>query len=286
MTEKELEIYRFYLKAFKHPENILRTKTQKINFDFLNSNYDAFFFDAFGTLFNRKGYVYPGALEWIQKLKAEKKEIRIITNAATKNAKHMAEDFLQMGFPVSENEIFTSGRFLKQLKEKYKIKDAFYLGRASGTEVLQDNQIEITENPQSKTVIICSTEQSKEKLLQAENILKESGAKLFVLNPDAYAPETDGSKTEVSGSQAFDLYKRTHCLLELAGKPFSESFEDAKKSVKKNAKTVMIGDTLGTDVLGGTFAQLDTCLILGRNVKESEFEKDVLGLGIAPTWIL
>ena len=48
----------------------------------------------------------------------------------------------------------------------------------------------------------------------------------------------------------------------------------------------MVGDTLGTDVLGARVAGLDCALVVGRNVPAEELETDEKALGIRPDWYL
>jgi ribonucleotide monophosphatase NagD (HAD superfamily) len=48
----------------------------------------------------------------------------------------------------------------------------------------------------------------------------------------------------------------------------------------------MVGDTLGTDVLGARIAGFDSALVVGRNVPADELEADEKALGIRPDWYL
>ncbi len=48
----------------------------------------------------------------------------------------------------------------------------------------------------------------------------------------------------------------------------------------------MVGDTLGTDVLGARVAEFDSALVVGRNVPADELEADEDVLGVRPDWYL
>ncbi len=292
MTPIEIEVYKHYLDLMGNPSN--RVESQETTADALIEKYDAFFFDAFGTLFNRKGYVYPGALEFMQKLKAAGKHVRMVTNAATNTAFKVSEDMKNMGFEVLPEHIFSSGRYVLEFQKNYGFKEVFYAGRPGGVQMLNDFGIAAVENPEIPVVAFCSTEPSEERLKHAEEILSRPGAVLLILNPDACAPELDGSRSEVSGIQSYRIWKRTCCKYEICGKPFKGSFDDAIESVRKervamglpNARIIMFGDTLGTDVAGAYVAGVDSCLVMGRNMRRETFDNDCLELGFTPNYII
>lgn len=283
MKEEEKNLYLYYLK--KMGNFSCKPLTQRGAAKDLFEKFDVFFFDAFGTLYNRGGFVYPGAKAFIQKLRETGKEIRLITNAAH-DEQELSEDLLKMGFLIYPHEIYSSGNFLKELVQKYSIQSAYFLGRESGKILLERSGVLIEENPQKPVVIICSTEFDSLRLRHAEEILKQSGSLLIVLNPDACAPEIDGSRSDVSGLQAYRLMNETHCAVECNGKPFPEVFERALKSVPQKSRVVMVGDTLGTDIVGASKVGISSCLVMGRNMREESFKDDCQVLGFTPDYII
>ena len=48
----------------------------------------------------------------------------------------------------------------------------------------------------------------------------------------------------------------------------------------------MIGDTLGTDVMGARYAGIDSALVVGRNEPAAELKADERALGIVPDYYL
>lgn len=284
MTSIEQSLYLHYKSLL--PEFDFKNQTRKTTFSSLLDSYDAFLFDAFGTLHNRNGYVYPSAREWYRLLRENNKEIRLVTNSATLPSEVLSKNMEDMGLPIPTKDIFTSGSLLKEIRDKHQFDDCYYFGRSEGIPYVIREGIKISENPKSKTVVVASRDTSGEKFQRAKEILSSQGALLVVLNPDACAPELDGSRTEVSGIQAHRLFLETHCRIEIVGKPFLTPFAKTLKTLPRGSRAIMIGDTLGTDVMGALSAQIDACLILGRNTPEDSFEKDCGILGVRPTYIL
>lgn len=255
--------------------------------------YDVFCFDGFGTLYNRGNFLYEGALEWYRKLRAAGKQLRLITNAASNVDSALAEDATKRGFDFTAAETISSGSLLQKLLEKLRrnspaktFSRAYYLGRPSGVNVLNACGVEAVENPREPIVAISSNVATEETFAHALEILKRPGAHLFVLNSDAWAPNIDGTRSPVSGALSEQLRLAAGPDTYYLGKPFPEIFNRIKESVPANSRILMIGDTLGTDVMGAAFAGIDSALVVGRNVPAADLDADEKALGIRPTWYL
>jgi ribonucleotide monophosphatase NagD (HAD superfamily) len=70
------------------------------------------------------------------------------------------------------------------------------------------------------------------------------------------------------------------------GKPFPAIWEKVKRSLPEGSRVLMVGDTLGTDVLGARLAGFDSALVVGRNVPADELDSDEAALGVRPDWYL
>lgn len=255
--------------------------------------YDVFCFDGFGTLYNRGNFLYEGALEWYRKLRAAGKHLRLITNAASNVDSALAEDAAKRGFDFTAAETISSGCLLQKLLEKLRrnspaktFSQAYYLGRPSGVNVLHACGVEAVENPREPIVAISSNVATEETFAHALEILKRPGAHLFVLNSDAWAPNIDGTRSPVSGALSEQLRLAAGPDTYYLGKPFPEIFNRIKESVPANSRILMIGDTLGTDVMGAAFAGIDSALVVGRNVPAADLDADEKALGLRPTWYL
>ena len=109
---------------------------------------------------------------------------------------------------------------------------------------------------------------------------------MVVLNPDAWAPRVNTPREGVSGCYAHRLYKEAHPEAFYFGKPFKALYEKALASLPRKMKTVMIGDTLATDIGGAMHAGIDAALLIGRNQPASELADDEKFLKLRPTYYL
>ena len=273
----------------------------------LLERYDAFCFDGYGTLYNRGSFVYPGAMEWFKMLRRASKHLRLVTNAASDVDEVLARDADKRGFDFSTEETISSGSLLKDLcaelrSRGLKLREVYYIGRETGKHVLEAcgiTAVEMDADPAEPIVAISSAKDTLETYARAVKILQKPGAILLVLNSDAWAPkipEENGVtvREPVSGALSERLRRDSMCdanggkgcATYYLGKPFPAIWERVKASLPPNARVLMIGDTLGTDVYGAKIAGFDSALVVGRNVPAEELEADEKALGIRPDWYL
>ena len=288
MESLELDIYRRY-KGIVEKSGAFAGRTcpdgepSRVHLDDIIDKYDAFCFDGYGTLYNRGSFVYPGAKEWFFELRRMGKQIRLVTNAASNLDQALADEADARGFDFSVAETISSGSLLKP---RDGLSEVYYIGRATGVNVLAECGIAAVENPASPVVAISSSTATDEMYAQAVSILRRPGALLLVLNPDAWAPRIDGTRAPVSGELCERLRRETGCAAEYFGKPFPGIWQKVRATLPAGAKAVMIGDTLGTDVYGAYVAGFDSALVVGRNEPAAELDADEKLLGVRPTYYL
>ena len=273
----------------------------------LLDRYDAFCFDGYGTLYNRGSFVYDGALDWYTMLRAADKQMRLITNAASDVDSVLAADAAKRGFAFSEAETISSGSLLKDLCDELRgrgkmVREVYYIGRETGKHVLERcgiTAVALDAEPAEPIVAISSAKDTPESYAQAVKILQKPGAMLLVLNSDAWAPKIPGDdgvteREPVSGALSERLRRDSMCEANggagcetfYLGKPFPAIWEKVKRSLPEGSRVLMVGDTLGTDVLGACVAGFDSALVVGRNVPADELDSDEAALGVRPDWYL
>ncbi|MDR1758960.1 MAG: HAD-IIA family hydrolase [Fibrobacter sp.] len=283
MTPIEIEIYKSYAQNIARP---LSCETPvEISVAKIAKRYDAIFFDAFGTLYAYQNKVYPGALSMFRFFREQKKQIRLITNAATKAKEELLQEVNSMGFDFSLEEIFSSGEVFKDLNHEWNYKSAVFIGNESGKSYLRAAGITDFSDRENAVVItsLPGEDSLRETILK---ILSRPNAHLIVLNPDAYAPRIGSERVPVTGTYAYKLHLETGCRISYGGKPFPKLFQNALASLPAGSRTLMIGDTLGTDILGAQAAGIDSCLIPGRNMETAVLTRDEELLGLRPNYYL
>lgn len=262
--------------------------------------YDAFCFDGYGTLYNRGDFVYPGAMEWYRALRAAGKHLRLVTNAASNTDDFLAADAAARGFDFTGSETISSGSLLADLTRGRpvgvfdfvgfsglnRIHDVYYIGRDTGVNVLAQAGIAAAENPVDPVVAVSSYTATDEMFSHAVEILHRPGALLLVLNPDAWAPKIDGTRSAVSGTLAERLRIASGCRTCYLGKPFPAIWEKVRASLPSDSRVLMVGDTIGTDVYGAKVAGFDSALVVGRNVPAETLQEDEAALGVRPDYYL
>jgi HAD superfamily hydrolase (TIGR01450 family) len=287
MLPLESAIYKNYLEIAA--PNLLKAKGDpwKVEVDTLLKHYGSFLLDGWGTLYSNDNFIYPGVMDFMAALRSANKNIRLITNSASRSVKQIQDDLRLSGMDFETHEIISSGGLLALLNESVGLKEVFYLGNEEGLLFLEEAKIQPMKNPSEPIVVLSGVHPTQAEMDKAIEILSNENSKVLVLNPDVYAPNSDGEKIPVTGLVANTLKEKTGCQLLFCGKPFPLIFEIALRSLIPSTESViMLGDTLGTDIAGANIAGIDSALVLGRNVKENELRDDIYSLGVSPTYVL
>ena len=252
-------------------------------------DYDAFCFDGYGTLYNRGDFVYPGAREWFGLLRSRGKLVRLVTNAASNTEEALAAEAAARGFDFTAGETVSSGSLAASFfaERDVPVEEVYYIGRPTGINLLKTFGVDASENPKLPVVAVSSATADDEMYARAVELLKKPDATLLVLNSDAWAPNVDGSRKPVSGALAERLRLESGCKdVRYFGKPFAGIFDKLKASLPAGSRILMIGDTLGTDVMGARYAGIGSALVVGRNEPAAELMEDELALGVVPDYYL
>ncbi len=293
MNFEELKIYRDYKIQLNPDVELTGNTPRRSTAEDLLNHYSNILIDGFGTLY-RHDQVYPDAIEFLAKCRERQKEIRLVTNTASQDARSLAHQLQEKGLEIHPHEVISSGALLPDLMKTpamANFRQCFHLGKDSALPLLSAAGLVPTEDPEQPVVVLSSffsnPKKMDELMEKAKEILRRPKALLILMNPDAYAPRSETEKIPVSGYYARILVKNTRCRLIVLGKPFPLIFTKALHTlVPYLAASVMIGDTVGTDILGAAHSGISTALLLRGNTIEEEMREDFYQLGVNPTYIL
>ena len=295
MKKLEIEIYSYYNKIIRTTKNVTTPKLKSVETSWseLSEKYDNFVFDGFGTLY-LANTVYDYSIALINKLRKANKKLRVLTNAASRSSQKLAAHLNTLSLEFAPDEIISSGSLIPDALLKQKISKAFLVGPQSAKYFLQQAQCQSAEvgdldfsgNPQQSPVVILtsSLDDDAPERQWATKLLQIPGCILIIANPDVMAPSPSG-KYFVSGSLGYEWEQKYRCKTTYLGKPFAEIYHKLKASLP-GGKTLVIGDTIGTDILGGKTQGLDTALILNGNSAQSAWVENSKILNTAPHWII
>jgi len=185
------------------------------------------------------------------------------TNNSTKSPSEYQDKLNRFGITVSEEQIITSATTMgKMLKEKYPDGGPVHIIGENGLrQALLKNNFYHSDQNVLAVVGGLDRQINYEKLKIATLLLQQEGDFYFT-NADTTFPTPDGI-IPGAGSilKALEIGSGRNAIL--AGKPKPKMFEIAMKIMNASREsTLVIGDRLDTDILGGFEANCLTALVL------------------------
>ena len=270
-----------------------------MDFSELAERYPVIFFDAFGVLKNASG-ILPGSDAVLERLRAQGKDLYIVTNDASRSPEHMAESYVhpEHGALVPAGKILSSGLLASEyLAERIGEGPIAYLGTPASAFFIEQAGLrpipvaECQEQDAPKALVILDDEGFDWPLAlnRSLNLLREFDIPVLVANADLAYPVRGNEVALAAGSLGRMLEAALGRDLLFFGKPearmFSYVFEQAAEQHPglQPGDVLMVGDTLETDILGGERFGLDTALVLSGNTPPSRVEQMIAASGIRPT---
>jgi len=263
-------------------------------------NYKAVFLDSFGVIKNSGGII-PGVVESIDQMRAEGKEIIILTNDSSKGPKTLADNFHSLGLPtIPEEDIISSGMMaMSFLKNKIKKGLVVYIGTeassfyvtATGLMCISIADLNLDDISQVSALVFLDDEgyDWQLHLNKTINLLRMKSLPVIVANTDNTYPISETKVNIATGAIARMVETISKKKFIYFGKPDSQMFMLAherltNKSIKRN-EILMVGDTLRTDIMGGNKFGLATALVLSGNTSENQKRTYMKSTGIIPNYI-
>lgn len=190
-------------------------------------------------------------------------EFAFATNNSTKSPSEYQYKLNSFGITVNEEEIVTSATTLVNLlKEKFPHGGPVHiLGENGLREALQKNGFHHRDQDVLAVVGGLDRQINYEKLKIATLLLQQE-VDFYYTNADTTFPTPEGI-IPGAGSilRALEVGSGRNAIL--AGKPKPKMFEIAMRIINASAEsTLVIGDRLDTDILGGLEAKCNTALVL------------------------
>lgn len=229
-----------------------------------------------GFLIDMDGVVYrgieliPGAREFVQRLHEEEIPFLFLTNNSQRTRRDVATRLRRMDFAVEERHIFTcamaTARFLAQQKPEG---TAYVIGEGGLLQALHQNGYAIVDHDPDY-VVVGEGRSFNFEMMEAAVRMLVGGAKLIATNLDPNCPTHHGLRPGCGAIVAM-LETATGIKAFSVGKPSPVMMRQARKQLGlTTAQTVMIGDTMETDILGGVQMGYGTVLTLSGGTKSQD----------------
>lgn len=204
----------------------------------------------------------PGANTFLARLRERGAKYLVLTNNPLYTPRDLAARLARIGLEVPAEHIYTSAlataHFLKTQKPGG---TAFVLGDVGLTAALHEVGYIMTEHEPDYVVVGETTSLSFERLTQAVRLVA-SGARFIATNPDVSGPG-DGGLVPACGAIAALISAATGVRPYFIGKPNPLMMRTALRTLDAHSeRSVMVGDRMDTDIIGGIESGLETILVL------------------------
>lgn len=228
--------------------------------------------DMDGVIY-RGSHVIPGAQQFIADLLQHAIPFRFLTNNSQRSRRDVATKLQRMGFAVEAEHVFTcamaTARFLAQQKPRG---TAFVIGESGLVTALHENGYAIVDRDPDYVVVGEGRTLNFEMVEGALRMIL-SGAKLIATNLDPTCPTEHGPRPGCGAVVAL-LEAAAGVRAFSVGKPSPAMLRAARKEIGLTTdQTIVVGDTMETDILGGTQLGFHTVLVLSGGTRAEDLPR-------------
>lgn len=240
-----------------------------------------FLLDMDGVIY-RGNQLIPGADAFVKRLRQDRIPFRFLTNNSQRTRRDVALKLCRLGLEADADDVFTcamaTARFLAKQKPNG---TAFVIGENGLAAALHHNGITVVDDDADYVVVGEGRTMTFEMIERALRLI-EKGARLIATNPDPTCP-TDAGTRPGCGAIVAMLERATGREAFSVGKPSGVMMRMAQNELGvRSAETVMVGDTMETDILGGVGMGYQTVLVLSGHTKVEQLHR----YAYKPDWII
>jgi NagD protein len=232
-----------------------------------------------GYLIDMDGVIYrgseliPGAERFIHELRTADIPFLFLTNNSQRTRRDVATKLQRLGFDIEDEHVFTcamaTARFLARQKPNG---TAFVIGEGGLLNALHSNGYAIVDKDPDY-VVVGEGRTLNFEMVEAALGMIHGGAKLVATNLDPNCPTQTGTRPgcgaivamleSAAGVKAFSVGKPSPLMLRAARKDLGLTTE----------QTIVIGDTMETDILGGVQLGFKTILVLSGGTRREHLAR-------------
>lgn len=226
-----------------------------------------FLLDMDGVIYKGKELI-DGSAAFLEKLRKLDIPYLFLTNNSQRTRRDMALKLNRLGVPAEANSIFTcamaTARFLAEKKPNA---TAYVIGENGLGSALHHNGITVVDDDADFVVIGEGRTMNFENIEKAVRLV-HNGASLIATNLDTTCPTDQGIRPgcgaivamieAATGKKAFSLGKPSPVMMRMARKTLG----------LRTDETIMVGDTMYTDVLGAVEMGYRSALVLSGHTTE------------------
>lgn len=228
--------------------------------------------DMDGVIY-RENHLIPGAKGFVEALIMSGAPFMFLTNNSAPTPEDLSVRLGHLGIPsLSRRHFYTSALNTADfLSETHPACTAFVIGEGGLLTALHEKKI-ANDAIEPSYVVVGEGTASLEKLAKAHSCI-ERGARLLATNPDNWCPVSSEGTRPGAGATAAFLEASTGRRAYYLGKPNGYMFHRARRKLAEMAgggmvdPTIVIGDTMETDIRGAVEAGLQAYLVLSGSTQ-------------------
>jgi len=214
-----------------------------------------------------------GAQEFIRRLVETETPFLILTNNPMHTPRDLQHRLAAVGLEVPESRLYTSAMatasFLAQQCPKG---TAYAIGESGLTSALHEVGYVLTRMKPDYVVLGETTSYNFEAITHAIRLINE-GARFIATNPDTGGPTERGIEP-ACGAMAALIQAVTQVKPYFIGKPNPLMMRSALNHVGAHSEdSIVVGDRMDTDIIGGIEAGMETILVLTGVTREADIER-------------
>ncbi|MCS6883343.1 MAG: TIGR01457 family HAD-type hydrolase [Oscillochloridaceae bacterium] len=215
----------------------------------------------------------PGANEFIKRLRAAGAPFLVLTNNPTYTPRDLSARLERIGLEVPPEAIYTSAMATARfLHSQHPGGTAYVIGEAGLTTALHDIGYTMTDHDPDYVVVGETTALSYERLTRAARFVA-AGARFVATNPDVSGPGDEGI-VPACGAIAALIAAASGVQPYFVGKPNPLMMRTALRTLGAHSEdSVMVGDRMDTDIIGGTESGMETILVLTGVTRREDVDR-------------
>ncbi len=215
----------------------------------------------------------PGAAEFIQRLQARNAKFLVLTNNSIYTPRDLQLRLHRSGLDIPSSSIYTSALATANfLNSQHPKGTAYAIGESGLTTALHDIDYRLTDVDPQYVVLGETTSYSFERITKAIRLVAE-GARFIATNRDTAGPG-DGGLVAATGAVAALIATATGVEPYFIGKPNPLMMRTALNTINAHSEdSIMVGDTMITDIVTGLEAGMETILVLTGVTSRGDIER-------------
>jgi NagD protein len=224
----------------------------------------------------------PGADRFLKQLHKREAKSLLLTNNSRRTPKETALKLGTLGLVVQPENIYTSAMATAHYLHSQKPDGtAFVIGENGLFTALQEVGYTLTDDNPDYVVLGGSSRHTFEDIIQAVSLI-QGGARFICTNPDR-AGHSKGKTAPATGALAAMLEATSGIAPFFIGKPNPFMIRAALNHLGVHSEdTIMIGDTMETDIIAGLESGMQTILVLSGDTRLEHLER----FAYRPTYVL